>query len=265
MRALLISGGFVDDEFTLNYIKQEIYDVVFAVDRGLGFFARTGLRPDYIVGDFDSVEESVLEEYWPEDEPKEEHLNHKESAPEEVCQEPPEDEPKENWLNHKGKAPKVVRLNPEKDDTDTGHAIQMALDMGCDSIHILGATGTRLDHVLGNLQLLGLALQRQVECFMVDPWNRIRLIDRETVEPGGLILRRSEQFGKYVSLIPYTPKVTGLTLKGFKYPLERHTMGSFYLADAAPISGVSNEITEDEARITLEDGILVLVESRDEK
>lgn len=241
MRALLISGGFVDDEFTLNYIKQEICDVVFAVDRGLGFFARTGLRPDYIVGDFDSVEKSVLEEYWPGDEPKEESLN------------------------HKGNAPKVVRLNPEKDDTDTGHAIQMVLDMGCDSIHILGATGTRLDHVLGNLQLLGLALQRQVECFIVDPWNRIRLIDRETVQPGGLILRRSEQFGKYVSLIPYTPKVTGLTLTGFKYPLERHTMGSFYLADAAPISGVSNEITEDEARITLEDGILVLVESRDEK
>lgn len=249
MRALLISGGFVDDEFTLNYIKQEIYDVVFAVDRGLGFFARTGLRPDYIVGDFDSVEESVLEEYGAEGKvPGKLCLDSKESAPEEVCREP-----------------QVVRLNPEKDDTDTGHAIQMALDMGCDSIHILGATGTRLDHVLGNLQLLGLALQRQVECFMVDPWNRIRLIDRKTVEPGGLILRRSEQFGKYVSLIPYTPKVTGLTLTGFKYLLERHTMGSFYLADAAPISGVSNEITEDEARITLEDGILVLVESRDEK
>lgn len=232
MRALLISGGFVDDEFTLNYIKQEIYNVVFAVDRGLGFFARTGLRPDYIVGDFDSVEETVLREYRPETS--------------QIC------------------APRIVRLNPEKDDTDTGHAIQMALDMGCDSIHILGATGTRLDHVLGNLQLLGQALRRQVECVMVDPWNRIRLIDRETVQPDGLILKRSEQFGKYVSLIPYTPRVTGLTLTGFKYPLKRHTMGSFYLADAAPVSGVSNEITEEEARIMLDDGILVLVESRDE-
>ncbi len=229
MRALLVTGGFIDDEFTLNYIRQESYDVTFAVDRGLGFFARTGLVPDYIVGDFDSVEDSVLEVYRTQEQPS-----------------------------------TIVKLNPEKDDTDTGHAITMALDMGCASIHIFGATGTRLDHVLGNLQLLGLALRRQAECMMIDPWNRIRFIDRETVQRNGMVLKRSTQFGSYVSLIPYTPKVTGLTLTGFKYPLEQHTMGSFYLADASPISGVSNEITAEEARITFEEGILVLVESRDE-
>lgn len=249
MRALLISGGFIDDEFALNYIKQETWDVLFAVDKGLGFFAQSGLMPDYIVGDFDSVEESVLNAYWPR--------GVQEKAPENSSRNRKENVFAYNCRNRKGKTPKLVRLNPEKDDTDTGHALMMALDMGCDCIHILGATGTRMDHVLGNLQLLGLALRQQAECVMVDPWNRIRLIDRETV------LKKETQFGTYVSLIPYTPRVTGLTLTGFKYPLKHYTMGNFYLADAAPVSGVSNEMIEDEARISFDDGILVLVESRD--
>ena len=49
----------------------------------------------------------------------------------------------------------------------------------------------------------------------------------------------------------------GVTLKGFKYPLEDYTMGGFNAL------GVSNEITEDEANIRLTEGQLVVIESRD--
>lgn len=235
-----MTGGFIDDEFTLNYIKKENYDVTFAVDRGLLFFDRTGRTCDYIVGDFDSVGGDVLKKYLPvEGGGQEEAL---EKADEAVS----------------GKKPKIVRLNPMKDDTDTEHALEMAIRMGCDSIHLFGATGSRLDHVLGNLQLLGYALRNQVECLMIDPNNRIRLIDRETV------IEREKQFGAYVSLIPYTPKVTGLTLTGFVYPLRDYTMSSFYVEDANTISGVSNEIDGERGVISLTGGILVLVEARDE-
>ena len=238
MNAFLVTGGFVDDKFTLDYIKRENYQVAFAVDRGLEFFYRTGLVPDHIVGDFDSIDENVLKSYenaGMESGHGEEQLMRAESEG----------------------ASRIIQLNPMKDDTDTEHALRMALDMGCDSIHIFGATGTRLDHVFGNLQLLGLALRQQAECMMIDPHNRIRLINRET------LLTKKEQFGKYVSLIPYTPRVTGLTLEGFLYPLSNHIMSSFYLEDAAPISGISNEILEETARITMKEGILMLLESRD--
>lgn len=228
MKALIVTGGFVDDGFTLDYMKREDYDVMLAVDHGLAFFYRTGLTPDYIVGDFDSIEDHVLKCYT-----------------------------EATGSAQKMPGSKIIRLNPIKDDTDTEHALHMALDMGCEYIHIFGGTGTRMDHVLGNLQLLGYGLRQQAECVLIDPHNRIRLIDRETV------LTKKEQFGKYISLIPYTPQVTGLTLEGFKYPLSDHTMSSFYMEEAAPISGVSNEIVEDTARITLESGILVLVEARD--
>ncbi|MEI3339012.1 MAG: hypothetical protein V8R80_02860 [Eubacterium sp.] len=42
----------------------------------------------------------------------------------------------------------------------------------------------------------------------------------------GLVLRRAEQFGKYVSLLPFTPQVTGITLKGFAYEVQDFTLQS---------------------------------------
>lgn len=226
MKILILTGGFIDDKFTLDYLKSEKYDKVIAVDSGLNFCYRAKILPDIIVGDYDSVEEGVLEFFA--------------------------------GKNAKNKMSiEIVRLNPEKDDTDTGHALQMALDMGATCIHIFGGTGSRLDHVLGNIQLLGYALGKNVECLMLDVHNRIRLIN------GDVVLKKKEQFGKYVSLIPFTENVTGLTLTGFKYPLENYTMTSFYQEGASFVSGVSNEIVEEEAWIHVENGVLILVEARD--
>lgn len=225
MKAAIVSGGTVDDPFLLEYMEKESYDVTIAVDHGLEFFYRNRRMPDYGVGDFDSVAKEALTFF-------------QEKA-------------------GRGASPVLEALNPMKDDTDTEHALQMALRMGCGTVHIFGATGSRLDHVLGNLQLLGYGLRAGSDCVILDPHNRIRLIDKET------ILTKREQFGTYVSLIPYTPRVVGLTLEGFLYPLKEYTMSCFYCKDASPISGISNEILEDTARITLREGILVLVESKD--
>ena len=43
---------------------------------------------------------------------------------------------------------------------------------------MIGATGTRLDHVMGNIQMLKLALDRKVSCQIVDAHNRIRMVDK---------------------------------------------------------------------------------------
>ncbi len=40
----------------------------------------------------------------------------------------------------------------KKDDTDTEYAIQEAIRRGAMEIVVIGATGTRSDHVLGNIQ-----------------------------------------------------------------------------------------------------------------
>ncbi len=224
MKAALVAGGRVEGPFLLEYLEREGYGAVAAVDHGLEFFYENHLIPDYVIGDFDSVQKPALEFF--------------------------------RKLGKEGK-PKFTALNPVKDDTDTEHALGMLLDLGYKTVHMFGCTGSRLDHVLGNIQLLGYGLRAGAECAILDPHNRIRLISQETR------ISRREQFGTYVSLIPFTPQVTGLTLEGFAYPLKEHTMSCFYREDAAPISGISNEITAEQARISWKEGILVLVESRD--
>ena len=96
---------------------------------------------------------------------------------------------------------------PEKDDTDTELALKRAMAMGAGEIVILGATGGRLDHMIGNIQLLYPCLQKGIRASIIDPQNRLYLIDGETV------FRRHEVWGTYISFLPLTQEVTGITLK----------------------------------------------------
>ncbi|MFR4352376.1 MAG: thiamine diphosphokinase [Roseburia sp.] len=213
---LVVSGGEIDDGFTVRAMDELRPDIRIAADSGMEFFYRTGRCPDVIVGDFDSVEAEALEFF-------------------------------------RGQPGIEFReLNPVKDDTDTESAIRIAISMGAEQITLLGGTGSRLDHVLGNIELLGMGLKAGVPITMLDAHNRIRMVQR------GIAICKEEQFGSYVSLLPYTGKVEHLTLAGFKYPLMDHCLEGFCSL------GVSNEIVENRGIITFDGGILLVIESRDE-
>lgn len=218
MQALIISGGNLDMEFAGSYIEDYEFACTIAADRGMEFFYERKMTPDYIVGDFDSVEPKILDYFRNMDEDR---------------------------------RPVILQFQPEKDETDTELAVRIAAQQGCDMLHLLGATGTRLDHLLGNLHILGAAMQQGVECRMVDRNNRIRMINR------GIRLRREEQYGTYVSLLPFTPQVAGLTLRGFQYPLENAVLECYHSL------GVSNEIVDEEAEISFREGVLLVVEAKD--
>ena len=129
--------------------------------------------------------------------------------------------------------------------------MERAMAMGAGEIVILGATGGRLDHMIGNIQLLYPCLQKGIRASIIDPQNRLYLIDGETV------FRRHEVWGTYISFLPLTQEVTGITLKGFKYPLENKDIciGTSLC--------ISNELIEEEGRITFSEGVLMAVESHD--
>ena len=211
----VISGGALEDTFVCDLLDTERPQVTIAADAGMNFFYRNGRLPDLIVGDFDSAAGSALA-YFKEQPGVEIHP-----------------------------------LNPVKDDTDTEAAVRMAIARGAERITVLGATGSRLDHVLANIELLGIGLEAGILMEIVDPHNRIRML-RE-----GITLRRKEQFGAYVSLLPYSPQVEHLTLRGFKYPLDDHCLKGFCSL------GVSNEIVEEEGTIVFDGGILLLIETRE--
>ena len=109
VNTLIISGGNISSDFALDFMEKQNIDYIIAADRGLAFARRYGIRPDLIVGDFDSVSREIIEGY-----------------------------------RREGKVP-IRTYNPVKDDTDTQIALEKALEAGSSRIWILGGTGTRLD------------------------------------------------------------------------------------------------------------------------
>lgn len=142
-------------------------------------------------------------------------------------------------------------FNSEKDNTDTDIALQLAIGLKSSRITMMGALGKRMDHALANIHILKDALKANIPCQIIDEHNRIYLINKE------MTLEKDKVYGKYVSLIPLTSIVEGLTLTGFKYSLNHYTL---------PIGtslGISNEIIGDIAHIKMDKGILIVIESRD--
>ena len=221
---VIVSGGMIQKDFALDFIKRLKKEregeklVLMAADRGLDFFRETGLNPDIADGDFDSVSD--------EGKAYLESLSNTE----------------------------IVQLQPEKDDTDTQSALNLAIQNGAKSVLILGATGGRMDHFLGNLGLMSLGKMKGVQVALADEQNYICLVEN------GKILQKDRQFGKYVSFFPVGGNVEGLTLKGFKYLLN-----SYCLTVEDSGLTVSNEIQAEQAEITYEKGCLMMIMSRDLK
>ena len=148
----------------------------------------------------------------------------------------------------------VRRFRPEKDYTDTEIAVRLGMELGAEKITILGASeGNRLDHLFGNVMTMMIPQQEGVDCFMADPHNRLRIL----MKP--LEIRKEEQYGKYISLIPLTTDVHGVTLTGFKYPLWDYR---FNVLTSGSL-GISNELTEDVGKIDFREGILLMLECTD--
>lgn len=146
---------------------------------------------------------------------------------------------------------KIHRLNPHKDATDTQVALELALQNDSKNIVILGGLGGRFDHTLGNLQMLYYLLQHKVTGYLINEINKVYLIQQKTV------IRKKEQYGKYVSLLPFDSAVQGVTLEGFQYPL------SNYELPFGSSLGISNEIVKEEGVISLNSGTMVVIESKD--
>jgi len=218
MKTLIISGGNINPDFALSYYQNHAFDRIIGVDNGLQFLYRHQILPTHIVGDFDTADPELVEYYRAQT------------------------------------GIKIHTFPPMKNSTDTQLAIELAIELGSTYIVILGGTGSRLDHVLGNIQSMMLAKKAGVKCELLDPHNRIRLVS------GEILLKKAEQYGTYVSLIPLTNEVKGVELMGFKYPLHNHT---FTNTESAGL-GVSNEIVDKEARIRIREGLLILIESSDE-
>lgn len=149
----------------------------------------------------------------------------------------------ETLLRREGST-EMERLPCEKDDTDGGHAMEVALSRGATEITILGALGGRMDHALANLMLLMRAHEGGAFAQILDERVSIVRID------GEITLRGAK--GDTISLIPIG-EAHGVTLTGCYY----HSQEALSFDFVHPL-GVSNVVTDDEARITVKAGDLLL-------
>lgn len=213
-KILIITGGQVKEEFLRQLVREECFTMIIAADHGLIAVDQLGIPLDYIVGDFDSVPEEILMKY------------RRSSTP-------------------------IETFPREKDKTDTQIAIELALSHHATSIMIVGATGSRLDHMIANIHLLLLPMQKNIDACIIDGNNKVYL-KQENFQ-----IEKIKQHGDYVSLLPFSEEVRDLTLVGFKYPLNS------IILTAGNSLGISNEIVADIASVTFSTGTLLVIESRD--
>ena len=62
-KTVIVSGGMLEEDFVLPILKSEETEFVIGVDKGLEFLYKHEIKPDYIVGDFDSVSRELVDYY----------------------------------------------------------------------------------------------------------------------------------------------------------------------------------------------------------
>ena len=125
-KGVIVSGGSIHDAFTMQMLEEINPEYIIGVDSGLSFLYRNQVTPTHIVGDFDSVEPKVIAYYKTQT-----------NVP-------------------------IREFNPLNDSTDTEIALHMAIELGVQKLWIFGATGTRLDHVLANIHILKMWIEKSV-------------------------------------------------------------------------------------------------------
>ncbi|MGV3487812.1 MAG: thiamine diphosphokinase [Tuberibacillus sp.] len=139
----------------------------------------------------------------------------------------------------------------EKDQTDLEIALDWVLEREPERCWIVGATGGRLDHSLMNIQLLVKGIGKKTKLILIDNQNIV------TILPPNVYDITKAQYYPYVSFIAFSPKVTGISLEGFKYPLNKAELvwGSSLC--------ISNELISTQGRLSFSEGYLICVQSRD--
>ena len=141
-KMLIVTGGHLDIDWAKECLSDKKFAYCIAADSGLAYADRLGLKIDFLLGDYDSVDANVLERY---------------------------------------KKQVDFKVYPkEKDYTDTHLAIITAVKKGATDIYILGATGNRMDHTLTNIGNMKAAFDCGVDCHIIDENNYMYLISEKT-------------------------------------------------------------------------------------
>lgn len=142
-----------------------------------------------------------------------------------------------------------IELFPrDKNETDLELAINKAIEMNPNEIIIVAALGGRMDQALANIALLS-NTQYAVRSIRLDDGIEQIFFCRTQAEIRG-------QSGDIISLIPWSNPVHGIQTENLKWQLKNETL------HPEKTRGISNEMTDDIARVKVSSGLLLIVHTR---
>ncbi len=195
---------------SIAYNPEEDYCI--AVDGGLMYCEVLELEPDFIIGDFDSLEGEYKE------------------AVVRICENCPE---------------KILALPVEKDDTDMLEAVKHGLQLGYQRFWLYAANGGRLEHTIANIQLLKFLKEQGAVGYIMDGTGMILLAQNETVS------FRDTMEG-YVNVFSMNEKAHGVSIRGLKYELDHVTMtNAFPVGISNEFIGVQSDITVEDGTLLI--------------
>ncbi len=208
---LIISGG------DHNPLPEGLcYDRVIVCDKGLIYAKEMNIEPDVIIGDFDSLDESLVSDHIAAHSP---HMTH------------------------------VLKFPSHKDDSDTMLAIKEALKEGYTHIEIVCALGGRLDHTLANIQSMTYAAEHGAVFCRISGDHDILTV----IKDSAFTFIKKE--GYSISVFSLSDRCLNVKISGSAYDAD-----GIELTNRFPL-GLSNEYVSDNVGISVETGILLVVES----
>lgn len=211
MKAVIISGGKAPSDILL---KSEIEDsdIIICADSGADCLYSNKIVPNYLIGDFDSINLEVLEYF-------------------------------------KNSSCEIIKYPSKKDFTDTFLAVEKAIQLNASEIVLLGCTGSRIDHFMGNINILNYCLNNNIKSTLKDDNNVVFLKGQSFIlKKGGY---------KYFSLLAFNDTIHGLTLNNAKYKLDNYNLT---IGDSLTIS---NEFIYESSNVKFNSGTMVVILSKD--
>ena len=174
---IVADGTFPQHEIPLGYLKNA--KRIICCDGSAQNLLLTGMQPDAIVGDMDSLNDELANRFADR-----------------------------------------IYLDENQDTNDLTKAVSWCSDMGYKDIVIVGATGKREDHTIGNISLLADYIKKV---------NVIMVTDTGILRP---LLKSSAIScfaGQQVSIFSIDPE-TEVTSYGLRYPLNRTKITNWWFA-----------------------------------
>lgn len=136
---------------------------------------------------------------------------------------------------------KILVQDSDQETNDLTKAVNWCVAAGIKEVAILGATGIREDHTLGNISLLA-DYSSRIDAVMLTDTGSFRVYDHSVTI--------SSHPGQQVSLFSVDPTLT-VTSTGLKYPLNNLTLYSWW-------RGTLNEALDRELSLEFQNGKLIV-------